>query len=248
MGRWFGKLWPFKRERNPDSGEGLRNVLNIASLFTGVLYGELDERLDFRAALSKALRKPVPAHVNFWFCFGGIAFLIFLIQVVTGVALLLYYRPTVDQAYASVVHITNVVPFGWLTRGFHHWGANLIMVVVMIHALRVFMYGAYKPPRDFNWVVGSLLMFGLLIFGFSGYLLPWNSLSYWATVVGAEIPGAIPLIGDDLVYFIKGGDTVGQLALTRFFAFHVVLMPLAMMVLLLMHFLMIRRLGISGPL
>ncbi|MFQ5509222.1 MAG: cytochrome b N-terminal domain-containing protein [Leptospirillia bacterium] len=229
-------------------GEGIRSLLNVLSLFTGVLYGELDERLDFRTALSRALRKPVPPHVNFWFCFGGITFLIFLIQVVTGVALLLYYRPTVEQAYMSVAHITNNVPFGWMVRGFHHWGANLIMVAVMLHAMRVFFHGAYKPPRDFNWVVGVMLMFGLLVFGFSGYLLPWNELSYWATVVGAEIPGAIPYVGDYITYFLKGGDSVGQMALTRFFAFHVVLMPVCMMVLLGLHFIMIRRLGISGPL
>ena len=240
--------WRKKGGEAAYQGENVKSLLNLVSLFTGALYGELDERLDFRTALSRALRKPVPAHVNFWFCFGGITFLIFLIQVVTGVGLLLYYRPTVEQAYHSVVHITNNIPFGWLVRGFHHWGANLIMITVMIHALRVFLYGAYKPPRDFNWVVGVLLMFGLLVFGFSGYLLPWNELSYWATVVGAEIPGAIPVIGDALAYFIKGGDTVGQLALTRFFAFHVVIMPVGMGVLLLMHFLMIRRLGISGPL
>jgi len=240
--------WKRKGAERAYRGVGVAAVVNVLSLLTGAMYGELDERLDFRTALQRALRKPVPRHVNFWFCFGGITFLIFIIQLVTGIALLLYYRPTVEQAYHSVVHITNNVPFGWLVRGFHHWGANLIMVTVMIHALRVFLYGAYKPPRDFNWVVGALLMFGLLLFGFSGYLLPWNELSYWATVVGAEIPGAIPWIGDALAYFIKGGDTVGQLALTRFFAFHVVIMPLCMMVLLGLHFLMIRRLGIAGPL
>jgi len=240
--------WKRKGAERAYRGVGVAALVNVLSLLTGAMYGELDERLDFRTALQRALRKPVPRHVNFWFCFGGITFLIFVIQLVTGIALLLYYRPTVEQAYHSVVHITNNVPFGWLVRGFHHWGANLIMVTVMIHALRVFLYGAYKPPRDFNWVVGALLMFSLLLFGFSGYLLPWNELSYWATVVGAEIPGAIPWVGDALSYFIKGGDTVGQLALTRFFAFHVVIMPLGMMVLLGLHFLMIRRLGIAGPL
>ena len=240
--------WRRKGSEQAYRGVGAASLVNALSLLTGALYGELDERLDFRTALARALRKPVPRHVNFWFCFGGITFLIFTIQMVTGVGLLLYYRPTVEQAYHSVVHITNNVPFGWLVRGFHHWGANLIMITVMIHALRVFLYGAYKPPRDFNWVVGALLMFGLLLFGFSGYLLPWNELSYWATVVGAEIPGAIPYLGDGISYFIKGGDTVGQLALTRFFAFHVVVMPLCMMVLLGLHFMMIRRLGIAGPL
>ena len=229
-------------------GESAKSLLNLLSLLTGALYGELDERLDFRTALSRALKKPVPKHVNFWFCFGGITFLIFVTQVVTGVGLLLYYRPTVEQAYHSVVNITNNVPFGWLVRGFHHWGANLIIVAVMIHALRVFLYGAYKPPRDMNWVVGSLLMFSLLLFGFSGYLLPWNELSYWATTVGAEIPGAIPYVGDAIAYLVKGGDTVGQLALTRFFAFHVVILPIGMLILLGLHFLMIRRLGIAGPL
>ncbi len=239
---------PTKDSRATYRGETAKAVFNLLSLLTGTVYGELDERLDFRTALSRALKKPVPEHVNFWFCFGGITFLIFLIQVVTGISLLLYYRPTVEQAFASVVHITNTVPFGWLVRGFHHWGANLIMITVMLHALRVFFHGAYKAPRDFNWVVGMALMFSLLIFGFSGYLLPWNELSYWATVVGAEIPSAVPFIGDQIVYLLKGGDVVGQLALTRFFAIHVVILPVCAMVLLLLHFLMIRRLGISGPL
>ncbi|MBI5136809.1 MAG: cytochrome b N-terminal domain-containing protein [Nitrospirae bacterium] len=236
------------KARRGFKSESATSVFNLVSLLTGSLYGELDERLDFRTALSRALKKPVPAHVNFWFCFGGVTFLIFLIQMVTGVALLLYYRPTVEQAFASVVHITNNVPFGWLVRGFHHWGANLIMITVMLHALRVFFHGSYKAPRDFNWVVGTLLMFALLLFGFSGYLLPWTELSYWATVVGAEIPSAVPYVGEYLTYFLKGGDQVGQLALTRFFAVHVVILPAGALVLLLLHFLMIRRLGISGPL
>ncbi len=236
------------KSRKAGRGGAAASIFNLVSLLTGALYGELDERLDFRTALARALKKPVPPHVNFWFCFGGITFLIFLIQVMTGVALLLYYRPTVEQAFASVVHISNNVPFGWLVRGFHHWGANLIIITVMIHAIRVFFHGAYKPPRDFNWVVGTMLMFMLLVFGFSGYLLPWTELSYWATVVGAEIPGAIPVIGDYLAYFVKGGDQVGQLALTRFFAVHVVILPVVALILLMLHFLMIRRLGISGPL
>lgn len=229
-----------------------REVFNWLSL-TGFVYGPLDERLNFREALEKQMKKPTP-HYRYWItnnffgCLGGITFTIFLIQLVTGILLLMYYRPTTAEAYKSMVMITNDVPFGWLIRGMHFWGANIMTVTVIMHMFRVFFVGAYKPPRDFNWVIGMILLSLTLAFGFSGYLLPWNQISYWATTVGTESLGAVPIIGETLKYFVRGGAQVSQLALTRFFALHVVILPGIIIAFLTMHFLMIRRQGISDPL
>ena len=236
-------------EKQPsiEQRSGLRELFELFSL-TGFVYGQLDARLDIKDAVEQNLKKPVPAHVNFTYCFGGITLLLFLIQAATGIMLLMYYRPTVAEAYKSVVYITNNVPFGWLFRGLHHWAANGMVVMVFLHMLRVFFYGAYKPPRDFNWVTGVVLLMLTLGFGFTGYLLPWNQISYWATTVGTEVPGAMPVIGQYIATLMRGGQTIGQTTLTRFFAIHVVILPLAIGFFLLGHFFMIRKQGISGPL
>ncbi|MFQ6077884.1 MAG: cytochrome b N-terminal domain-containing protein [Thermodesulfobacteriota bacterium] len=226
----------------------IRESLNLFTLLTGILYGELDERLGIKEAIKKNLNKPVPAHVNWTFCFGGISFFLFVILAATGVLLSMYYRPTTAEAYDSIVLITNIVPYGWLIRGLHHWATNLMILMVLLHMLRVFFYGAYKPPRDLNWTVGVFLLLITLIFAFSGYLLPWNQISYWATTVATDGAGAIPLIGDQLKYLIRGGPEVSQLTLTRFFALHVVILPGAMFIFLFIHFGMIRKQGIAGPL
>ena len=238
------RTWLDKIERSVN----LRWIINWFGLATGFLYGELDDRLDLRSALQKILKKPVPKHVNFWFCFGGFTFLLFVTNIITGILLLMYYRPTIDQAYDSIIHITNNVPFGWLVRGFHHWAANIMVITVLIHMIRIYFHGAYKHPRDMNWVIGITLLLLVMAFGFTGYLLPWNQVSFWATTIGAEIPSTFPFLGKHFTYLLKGGDVVGKLALTRFFAFHVVILPWITVGLLAMHFLMVRRLGISGPL
>lgn len=225
----------------------LREVLSWLSL-TGFIYGPLDERLEIRQALEKALKKPVPYHVNWTFCFGGITFFMFLVQVVTGILLLMNYQPTIAEAYASVVYITNEVPFGWLVRGLHFWASNLMIIMVFLHMMRVYFYGAYKPPRDLNWIAGFVLLMVTLAFGFTGYLLPWNQISYWATTVGTEIPAAVPLVGDTLKFLTRGGAEVSQSTLTRFFAIHVVILPAITIFFLAVHFAVIRRQGIAGPL
>jgi quinol-cytochrome oxidoreductase complex cytochrome b subunit len=219
----------------------------VASLL-GILYGELDKRLEVKEAFSKALKKPVPRHVNWPFCFGGITFFLFLVQVVTGILLTLYYRPSPDAAFESVKHITNDVTFGWLIRGVHRIAAHLMIIAVLLHMLRVFLMGAYKPPRELNWVVGVMLLGITLTFGFTGYLLPWDQLAYWATTVGTEIAGAVPLIGPAMLVIMRGGENVTGETLTRFFSIHVIILPLIAFALLGVHFLMIRRQGISGPL
>lgn len=227
-------------------------MFNIFSL-VGFLYGALDERLSVQEGMKKQFEKPVwyyrtRLENNLLACLGGISFLLYLFQVVTGVLLLMYYRPTTAEAYRSVVDIVNHVPYGWLIRGVHRWGANLMIVTVLLHMMRVFFTAAYRSPREVTWVNGVLLLVFTLAFGFSGYLLPWHQLSYWATTAGTDTLSAIPLVGDTIRYFVRGGPVIGQLALTRFFAFHVVILPGLMLLFLVLHFLMIRRQGISEPL
>jgi quinol-cytochrome oxidoreductase complex cytochrome b subunit len=227
-------------------------MFNLFSL-VGFLYGALDERLSVQEGMKRQFEKPVwfyrtRLENNLLACLGGISFLLYLFQVVTGILLLMYYRPTTAEAYRSVVDITNHVPYGWLIRGIHRWGANLMIVTVLLHMMRVFFTAAYRSPREVTWVNGVLLLVFTLGFGFSGYLLPWHQLSYWATSAGTDTLSAIPVVGEGIKYFVRGGATIGQLALTRFFAFHVVILPGLMLMFLVLHFLMIRRQGISEPL
>jgi quinol-cytochrome oxidoreductase complex cytochrome b subunit len=249
-----------ERKKDGDSGERqeferrtvFTEMLNLFSL-AGILYGALDERLSLKEGMRKQFEKPVwfyrtRLENNFLACLGGIAFAIYLFQMVTGILLLMYYRPTTAEAYKSVVEITTQVPYGWLIRGIHRWGANLMVVTVLLHMMRVFFTAAYRPPRDVTWVNGMLLLVLTFAFGFSGFLLPWSQASYWATTVGTDSMSAIPIVGDTLKYFVRGGNAVGQLALTRSFAFHVVILPGLMLLFLVLHFLMIRRQGIAEPL
>lgn len=234
-------------ENKIEKRSGFQDLLSIFSLM-GFAYGELDRRLDLKEALEALLKKPVPKHVNFFFCFGGITFLCFVMQVVTGILLLFYYKPTPADAYASVIHITNAVPFGWLIRSIHFWAANFMIAFVFLHMIRVFVSKAYQEPRDFNWVIGVMLLCVTLGFGFTGYLLPWTQLSYWATTVGTEIPGAIPIIGPHIRLILRGGIDVSGETLIRFFALHVVVLPAVAVIFLMLHFLIIKRQGISEPL
>lgn len=227
-------------------------IFNFFSLI-GFLYGPIDESLPFREAMQKQFDKPVAFYrtkleSNLLACLGGIAFLLYLFQLGTGILLLFYYRPTTAEAYQSVLEITNQVPYGWLVRGIHHWGSDLLVVTVLLHMLRVFFTAAYRPPRDVTWVNGMLLLVFTIAFGFSGHLLPWTQVSYWSTTVATDALSAVPVVGDALKIFVRGGNVVGQLALSRFFAFHVVILPGLMILFLILHFLMIRRQGIAEPL
>ncbi len=231
-----------------DERANVKHILGWFLSATGLIYGGLDRRLEFSEALEKALKKPVPKHVNWSFCLGGMTFFLFIVLACTGALLTFYYRPTPEGAYESVRHITNHVAFGWLIRGIHHWAANAMILMIMLHMLRVFFTGAYKPPRELNWVVGMCLLGIAMASGFTGYLLPWDQLAYWATTVGSQIVGALPIIGDPLLLMVRGGEMVSGETLTRFYAAHVIILPLATIGLLVIHFLMIRRQGISEPL
>ncbi|MBE0429232.1 MAG: cytochrome b N-terminal domain-containing protein [Thermoleophilia bacterium] len=207
-----------------------------------------DERFEMRRVLREFADHNVPDHVNWLYCFGGITFLCFLIQAFTGILLAFYYQPTMDDAYSSVLFIMEEVPYGAIVRSLHAWTANIMIIMVIIHMLRVFFHGAYRPPREMNWLTGVLLFFMTITFGFSGYLLPMNQLAYWATKVGTEIAGAMPFVGSYVQVFLMGGERISDATLTRFYTIHVIILPVVLSLFLVLHFVMIRKQGISEPL
>ena len=209
----------------------------------------LDERFDVRIPLEAFLKKPVPKHaIRWYFCLGGITFALFLIQGVTGILLSLYYRPTPGEAYESILFIMNNVRFGWLIRSIHSWSATLMIAFCLAHMLRVFFTGSYKNPRELNWVAGMFLLLLTLAFGFTGYLLPWDQKALWGSTVGSEIVGIIPGIGSWLLGLLRGGMEITGLTLTRFYGIHMLVLPVLVFIFLAIHFVIIRRQGISGPL
>ena len=208
-----------------------------------------DERFDVRIPLEAFLKKPVPKHaIRWYFCLGGITFALFLIQGVTGILLSLYYRPTPGEAYESILFIMNNVRFGWLIRSIHSWSSTLMIAFCVAHMLRVFITGSYKNPRELNWVAGMFLLLLTLAFGFTGYLLPWDQKALWGSTVGSEILGIIPGIGGWLLGLLRGGMEITGLTLTRFYGIHMLVLPVLVFVFLAIHFVIIRRQGISGPL
>lgn len=211
------------------------------------VYTWLDERLRLTPILTALLEEPIPGGVSWIYVFGSVTLFAFLIQMATGMFLTLAYAPTVDHAYESVRYIQEEIPFGAFIRSLHHWGASLMMVAIGLHMLQVFLYGAYKRPREMVWLVGVALFLLTLAFGFSGYLLPWDQRAYWATQVGVNIVGTIPLIGDTLVRIIRGGEILGTMTLSRFFALHTVFLPWLLMGLIMLHLVILRRVGPAGP-
>ena len=208
-----------------------------------------DERFDVRIPLEAFLKKPVPKHaIRWYFCLGGITFALFLIQGVTGILLSLYYRPTPGEAYESILFIMNNVRFGWLIRSIHSWSSTLMIAFCIAHMLRVFITGSYKNPRELNWVAGMFLLLLTLAFGFTGYLLPWDQKALWGSTVGSEIVGIIPGIGSWLLGLLRGGMEITGLTLTRFYGIHMLVLPVLVFIFLAVHFIIIRRQGISGPL
>jgi len=209
----------------------------------------LEERFNIRGPLETFLKKPVPKHaIRWYFCLGGITFSLFLIQGVTGILLSLYYKPTPEQAYDSILFIMNNVRFGWLIRSIHSWAASLMIATCVAHMLRVYITGAYKKPRELNWVAGVVLLLLTMAFGFTGYLLPWDQKALWGSTVGSEILGVVPLVGEQLLGLLRGGAEISALTLTRFYGIHMLVLPVLAFIFLAVHFVIIRRQGISGPL
>jgi len=208
----------------------------------------LDERLGINSAIALAQKKEVPEHRHsIWYYFGGMTLFLFIVQVTTGIMLLLYYRPSAEGAFESVQFIITEVEFGWLIRSVHSWSANLLIAALFIHMFSVFFLSAYRAPREMTWVTGVALLFICIAFGFSGYLLPWNELAFFATKVGTEISGVVPLVGRPMLRFLRGGDEVTGATLTRFFGFHVAILPAITTVILGVHLLLVQMHGMSVP-
>lgn len=205
----------------------------------------LDERLGLSTIYDLVLDRKVPK-VNWWFTLGSATLFLFVLQVVTGIFLAVYYVPSPESAYDSIQYIMTGVSFGWLIRGIHHWGATLMVIVVFLHMLRTFFMGAYKFPREITWVTGVILLLATLGMGFTGYLLPWNQRAYWATTVGTEIAGTVPLIGDFIVRVLRGGSELSAVTLARFFSVHIWFLPVVILGLIGVHLYLVVRLGISA--
>lgn len=208
--------------------------------------GWFEERLRATSLFAALLHVRIPAAAKTYYL-GGITLFLFGIQVVTGTLLALYYKPTPDGAYDSVKYITSVVDFGWLIRSIHHWGANLMIVALVLHLIRIFTQAAYKYPRELTWMVGVLLLATTIGFGFTGYLLPWDQRAFWATTVGTEIAAAVPFIGDALLSLLRGGADVTDATLSRFFGMHVLVLPLMLGLLVAVHLTIVHQLGLASP-
>ncbi|MBK7377672.1 MAG: cytochrome b N-terminal domain-containing protein [Ignavibacteriales bacterium] len=212
------------------------------------IYSWVDERVHLQDLVNFMGKKYVPVHRHsIWYYFGGLSLFLFIIQVVTGILLLLYYKGSADLAFESIQFIMSKVQFGWLIRSIHAWSANLFILSLFIHMFSVYFEKAYRKPRELTWFTGMIMLFLALGFGFSGYLLPWNELAFFATKVGSDIAGAVPVIGEPMKIFIRGSEDVTSATLSRLFGFHVALFPGIFTFFLLIHLILIQRQGISEP-
>ncbi len=208
----------------------------------------IDERLNIGELLAPLREKTVPVHrYSPWYLLGGLTLFLFIVQLCSGVLLLLYYRPSANEAYESVQNITNHVQFGWLVRSVHSWSANLMVFCAFAHMFSVAFARAYRKPRELTWMTGMFLLFLVLGFGFSGYLLPWNMRAYFATKVGTEVAGQVPVVGHAMMVILRGGEDVSDATLTRFFALHVAVLPALAIGMVMLHLLLVQKFGTSVP-
>jgi ubiquinol-cytochrome c reductase cytochrome b subunit/cytochrome b6 len=196
--------------------------------------------------LKEISSEPIPNHLKrWWFAIGGTPLYLFAVQVITGILMTFYYVPDPADAYSSVAYITSTVKFGWFIRSLHRWSAHLMVLTLMLHMIRVFFTSAYRKPREFNWMLGVGLLLVTLAFGFTGYSLVYEQLSYWASVVGTNIAHATPLVGDTLARFMRGGEEIGANTLTRFYVLHIGVLPTVMFIILGLHVVQIRLHGVT---
>jgi menaquinol-cytochrome c reductase cytochrome b subunit len=207
----------------------------------------LEERSGLVGAVKYFLFRKVPADSSWFHTLGSATLTAFLVQATTGVFLAFYYKPHPDTAYESIRYITDDVTLGWLVRGMHRWGASVFIILLFLHMARVFLFGAYKYPRELNWIVGVLLLILGMFEGLTGYLLPWDQTSYWASVVAININGTAPIVGPFLAQFLRGGADIGVDTIARFYSMHMLLIPAAIAGLILLHLYLVIRLGVSSP-
>jgi len=205
----------------------------------------VDERMDLTGVRKSLLDRPVPDNLTWWHTLGSATLAVFMVQVVTGVVLAMYYSPSPDHAHESIRYLERAIASGATVRGIHHWGASAMVVLAVAHMIRVFTMGAYKYPREANWVLGVGLLFIVLAFSFTGYLLPWDQKAYWATAVGTNIAGTTPIIGGKLVTLLRGGSQQGAATLTRFYSVHVLLLPILLVTIVGLHLFLVIRQGVA---
>ena len=207
----------------------------------------LEERSGLVGATKYFLFRKVPRDTSWFHTLGSATLTAFLVQAITGVVLAFYYKPDPESAYESVQFITNDLTLGWLVRGMHKWGASVFIILMFFHMARVFLFGAYKYPRELNWIIGVLLLALGMLEGFTGYLLPWDQTAYWATVVGINLNGTAPVLGPFLAQFLSGGAEIGSDTLSKFYALHMLAIPGAIFALIGLHLYLVIRLGVSSP-
>ena len=219
---------------------------------TQFMYSWLEERLSIQSVSDDILSKFVPAHVNIFYCFGGLVLTSFLVQAASGFALTIFYRPTVVEAFTSVEFIITSVYNGSIIRSIHRWSSGLMFLMILLHICRVYLTGGFKKPRELTWITGLLLALITISYGVTGYSLPWDQVGFWACKIVTAVPEAfdelIPGLGSNLVLVLRAGFSVGQATLTRLYSIHTFVLPVATLVLLLIHFILLRKQGISGPL
>jgi cytochrome b6 len=207
-----------------------------------------DDRYDIKPLKNLIKHKKVPVHkFSLFYYLGGITLFLFIVQVITGILLLMYYKPGEDSAFESVRFIVTEVSFGWLIRNIHSWAANLMIFFAFAHMFSVFFTKAYEKPRELTWVSGMILLVLAMFFGFSGYLLPWNELAFFATKIGTDIAGIVPFIGNDIKEVLRGGDEVTDATLSRFYGIHVAILPLITTIFLVMHLFFVQKQGMHEP-
>ena len=238
---WLGQFWS-------DVKASVDPGLLAAARFLGLLYGRIERQLPIDQALRKSLRRRLPEHAGWRHALGGIAHLLFLVLVVTGVLLCVYYRPSAEEAYASIQFLVSEVRLGWLIRDLHAWAANLIVIAVLAHMARVWVDGAYKPPRETSWFVGLVLLFVVLAFGATGYLLPWDQSAYWTVAEALGVLQRVPLVGKPLADLLRGDESVSGATVSRFFVIHAIVLPWVAFALLAFHFSVVRKHGPAPPL
>jgi cytochrome b6 len=211
-------------------------------------YSWIDDRLKINSLVEYMSDKAVPLHSHSIFYYlGGLTMFFFMVQLATGILLLMYYRPGADTAYESVKFIVSEVSFGWLIRSIHSWSANLMILAAFIHMFTIYFTQAYRRPRELTWLTGIALLALAMAFGFSGYLLPWNELSFFATRVGTGMAGAVPVVGKYLLIIMRGGEEVTGATISRFFGLHVAVLPAMFVSVLIVHLLFVQRQGMSEP-
>jgi quinol-cytochrome oxidoreductase complex cytochrome b subunit len=207
----------------------------------------LEERSGLVGGIRYFLFRKVPGDVGWAQTLGSATLTAFLVQAITGVILAMFYKPSPNEAYESIQHITNDLWAGWLVRGMHRWGASVFVILMFLHMGRVFLFGAYKYPRELNWIVGVVLLLLGMLEGFTGYLLPWDQTAYWATVVGMNINGQGPFVGTILTQVMQGGPAIGPETLSRFYSLHMLVAPGAIFALIGLHLYLVIRLGVTSP-